>query len=375
MYGFFSFYSILFFILAFFCFIINPNQIKHKNNNLYVFICVILLIIAGFRGETVGGDLKRYIPEFYGVASLSDLLMIITSGSHEPGYRLFIKFLSWISSSERCFLIGTSLVSLMGPFFLFYKYSKNSNVSLLLYFAMGFYTNTFNNVRQTMAMSVAFGSLYFLMNKQFLKYLIGILVATSFHYSAIVMLFFYPFTLKPVNFKKLLFYTIAGLSLAIASGFSIFKYVVELFFMKYDPESIMEDSTGAGYGLFVFYSILFLLITIFYFKKKKVINSEQQNMLSMFVIFQMFAMIIQLTSPIFHSMVRMTYYFFIPIITLAVPYIYSLIKNRSLKIMFYTIVFSYAIAYMGLRIYAFNQTVYSNGQGVIPYVLGETTIF
>ena len=372
MFGFQSFYFFFFIFLVFYVLILKSST---KNKRSFCIWCFVLLfLLSGFRGETVGGDLKRYLPEFYNVAH-SSFAKVFDSGYHEPGYVIFIKLLSLISMDNRSFLLGTALAAMIGPFILTYKYSNNPVVSVLLYYAMGYYTNTFNNIRQSLALSVAFCIVPFLVNRKFWKYLIGVLIATSFHYSAIILLIVYPLITRDLSFKRIMVYLASGLVLVYLFTFDIFSYIVTFALNKYDPEELLEERGGQGYGLLFFYSILFLMLSLFYLIKRRYLDTEQRFFLSFMLVFMVLTTLIQMTAPIFSSMVRMTFYFFIPIVMIAVPYISSLIQVKWHRVLFYFSIFGYAILYMALVTYSFNVDSGSNAQGVIPYVLFNITLF
>lgn len=371
----FGFQSIYFFFFLFLIFFVLFLQANIKDKKKYCILCFSLLFLfAGLRGETVGGDLKRYLPEFNNVAHVS-FARLFQYGYHEPGYVLYIKLLSLISDNNRAFLIGTSLAAMVGPCVLFYKYSKKPAISILLYYAMGYYTNTFNNVRQSIAMSVAFFIMPYLVERKWWKYVIGCILATCFHYSAIILLVSYPLTYKELNFKRLLFFFLSGIASVYLFTLSAFQYVATFFLTKYDPEELIEERGGTGYSLLLFYLVLLILFTVFYLSKYKSLGGRQRRLLSLFLMFQLLTTIIQMCAPVFSSMMRMAFYFFIPIVTIGVPYIHSLIRGDLNRKIFYIGVFVYAILYMNFVTYAFNKESGSNSQGVIPYVFLNTTIF
>lgn len=324
------------------------------------------------RGVTVGGDLKRYLPEYHAIIS-APLGALTHYGRHEIGYLIYIKLLSLISPTDRCFLIGTSFASLIGPICMFFKFSKKGSVSVLLYYAMGYYTNTYNNIRQSIALSVIFIILPFLINRDFKKYMIGVLVATSFHYSALLMMFVYPLYTRNISAKRILIYASSMLLGAVALGYTLLSYISEII-TKYNPEEFDNEAEGGGYGLFFFYLLIFVAISVFYVMRRRKMTKKQRKMMSMFVLFQIFAMTIQLTAPIFHSMVRGTYYFFIPVATLAVPLIYSMIRRRVFKLAFYSIVFVFAVYYM-IGVYSYKPEIGNNSQANIPYVFINKDLF
>ena len=335
---------------------------------------MLFFLMAGLRGDTVGGDLKRYLPEFYSVAKAS-FPNIFEAGHHEPGYLIYIKLLSLISPDSRMFLLGTSFLSMIGPFVLFTRCSKNTAVSVLLYYAMGYYTNTFNNVRQSMALSLVFCVIPYLIERKFWRYLLGVVIATTFHYSAIIMLIIYPLSKNPITFKQWAIFSVGSLAFVSMFFFTFFRYLAVVFLEKYDPESIFDESDGSGYGLFVVYFFIFIVMSAYYFASKGKLKPNAKSFLSLMLLFQLMAASIQLAAPIFHSMVRMTHYFFIPVMTLAIPYIYSTLKSKQFKQMLYVGAFSFVILYMGLIVYKKKDGYNTNSQGAIPYIFLKTEIF
>ncbi len=373
LYGVESFYFIFFFFLVFYVLILEKVYSKpEKKQYFYYAVFLLFFIMAGMRGITVGGDLKRYLPEYYEVIN-APFGLLTYYGHHEIGYLIYIKILSLISPTDRSYLIGTSFASLIGPIYMFFKYSKKASVSVLVYYAMGYYTNTYNNVRQSIALSIIFIVLPFLINRDFKKYMIGVLVATSFHYSALVMLVVYPLYTQNISAKRLYIYAFSMLLGVVTFGYTLLGYVSE-FIAKLDPDEFNEEAEGGGYGLFFFYLLIFVAISAFYVTKRRIMTGDQQKMMSMLVLFQIFAMAIQLTAPIFHSMVRATFYFFIPVATLAVPLVYSMTRSQLLKTAFYSLVFAFAIYYM-IGVYSYKPEIDNNSQANIPYVFIDKNIF
>ena len=210
-----------------------------------------LLFLAVCRGNTVGGDLENYLPyynQMYLTKSWSEMIELI--GFREPGYSIFIKILGYFTGgSERYYILVTSICSLIGPFYLIYKYSNNYSYSLLLYYALGFYTNTFNNIRQSIAMSIVFISFYYLFeNRNLIKYILMVLLATTFHYSALIMVLLYPLTKNVISIKFLIKLILISFSLFFLAGSNILKIIITNFLFKYNPDTFFE-SGGSGWGL------------------------------------------------------------------------------------------------------------------------------
>ena len=187
------------------------------------------------------------------------------------------------------------------------------------------------------------------------------------------MLVVYPLYTQNFSAKRIYIYAFSMFICVAALGYTLLSYV-SVIITKFDPEDFDEEAEGAGYGMFFFYLLIFVAISAFYVMKRRIMTENQQKMMSMLVLFQIFAMTIQLSAPIFHSMVRATLYFFIPVVTLAVPLIYSMIRSQMLKTAFYSLAFAFAIYYM-IGVYSYKPEIGNNGQANIPYVFIDKEIF
>lgn len=84
-------------------------------------------------------------------------------------------------------VIITSFLTIFLLTIVIYQYSKYYTLSFLLYIPF-FYFFTLSGVRQGLALSISLMSFRFLKEKKFFKYLLVILLAASFHYTALVMI-------------------------------------------------------------------------------------------------------------------------------------------------------------------------------------------
>src|SRR5699024_4715427 len=109
----------------------------------------------------------------------------------EPGFFLLNKFISFFSTNFTVFLIVKSVIILGIYYYLFLNYSSNLSLSLLLLISMGSYYVSFNVIRQFMAAAITILAVINI-DKGFKKYFLIIILASSIHYSALVMLLFYP---------------------------------------------------------------------------------------------------------------------------------------------------------------------------------------
>ena len=361
-------YGIKFFIvllLLYFMLICISGEKESKFR--YILICIILFVLSAFRGETVGGDLEHYIPHFKEISttnSFTDIFFLYTS-NFEPGYTILLKFISIISPTNRCYLIVTSAISLIGPFIFIKRYSPWPCFSLFIYMLLGFYSNTFNNVRQSMAISIYLISLSLLLRGKNFKYAIMCLCASSIHFSAITCLLCLIINNIKLNSRNFFLMIAGGVSFFYICGETIFTNLM----LNVLPDKYFGYSggDGNGYGMLGFYIILTVVSYMSYKMFADNINSKSKRYIELFVKFMPMLVAIQLFAPLFDSMLRLTYYFYIPIIVL-IPNIIKCVPNISVRLFSSVFVFLILLFYSCHFIYSYNPEINSNSQGVIPYV-------
>lgn len=372
MYGFESFYFFFFLFYSFYLFVISNLIRNTKERKKYVLaIFFPLFFLAALRGETVGGDLQNYLPAFDAISHAQSFEQFISATNTEPGFSVLNFIISCISPTHRAFLVITSFISLIGPALLIYRYSSNPAISALLYFSFGFYTNTYNNVRQSIALSLCFISIIFILDKKKWKWFFLLMVASVIHYSAIVCFLLYPITKYMIKIKNLVIVMGIAFALFYFAKSSIMGLIVNSFFIRYDPDSILNDSTG-GWPLFVFYFLILIVETIFYLFHKKNISDENKKMSIFFIALQLMATIFQIYATIWSSMTRVTLYFYIPVIV-AIPFYINMCEKRLRRI-YLIIVLCFSLLFLK-NTYSYNPDTLSNSQGVIPYVLVDITLW
>lgn len=158
-----------------------------KNKITLLIWFIILLGLAAFKGIMVGVD----YPMYYGFFIQKSYIGLI-----EPG----VSFIYDLAEKYQSFYVFSLGVYFLFLFFIFYGIKKNSPnylISILLFIIMHIYFNSFNQIRQLIAVSIIFCFVNYLMTDKKMdrfKYILVILLALLFHNSAIFLfvLFFIP---------------------------------------------------------------------------------------------------------------------------------------------------------------------------------------
>lgn len=368
MFGFLSFYSFLF-VLVFFLYVgmsIAFSQDKKVGIVIFWTIAILLYCISAIRGFSVGGDLHYYFRDFQDAIDSKSFSGFFEVSNKEPGFTLLVWMISIITDSKRLYLIFTSFFSLVGPFCFIKKYSKWPVVSIIIYFLI-FYSNTFNNVRQSIAISFICFSCDMLLSKKFKSYIILTLLATSIHFSAFVFLSAFILKKLKLSLKNIIITYVLGLFAYSFIITDILTILLSVVVTKYG-DSALEESAGRGYGLSLLYFFIFLCLYVVFTKIK--LSSIDYGVIKTLLFFIVILPLIQLCATHLNILSRLTTYFYVFIVVL-IPNLLINIKNVPVRrLSCITAIILYYV-FACLTIYAQYDDTGSNGQGVIPYYIGN----
>ena len=189
-----------------------------------------LWFLATFRSG-IGFDFQSYINIFADVKAAANPLDLMSAGL-EPGFLLLNKLMSFFVSSSTVMYGIYAFLTLAPIFWFLYKYCRDAWFSAWLYATLTFFYTTMNFIRQGLACSVVVLSYKFLKEKKPIPYIIIILLAASFHKTALIMIPLYFFVHYKLTWKRGAIY--AGLTLAayLTSAF-IVDIVTDYIFTGY----------------------------------------------------------------------------------------------------------------------------------------------
>ncbi len=148
----------------------------------------ILVGLAAMRSTDVGIDVKVYVEPYFYIAKRSTGFKsyIVNASTLEPGYAILnyigAKFFGNISG-----IFGLSMIATLVPVYFRLnemKDSKDRFISFLIYLLL-FYNLSLNLCRQAIAISIIFWGSKFL-NTNRIKFILCVVLAMSFHVSAII---------------------------------------------------------------------------------------------------------------------------------------------------------------------------------------------
>lgn len=255
--------------------------LQEKRDKFFLMIVWIALsFVAGMRAYSVGSDSltyatmfqKEYVSNFeIGYVSICKLLWLFTNNP---------TVLFWI-----CALLTNGLVLIV-----IYKKSRYIPLSVFTYIGMYFYFNSFNAMRQYIAVSLVFFAYMYLVDDKQIKYWLLIILASTFHKTAIlagVMLFFL------IQFKNNSIYNKIKFQVISITGVFIWLFLdkIILIFVRMFPKYEFYLEQGSKYlvnkgGIqeIIVYILLFILGMLFLPRVKVETNSFHLLMFVMAVL-------------------------------------------------------------------------------------------
>ena len=344
-------YNVLLGLLFFFYILTFFKYWKQHPLSLLVFSCLFMLLIAAFKSISVGTDAENYYFYFQNVEVLKQnrIFKGIQRGWYYYNY-FFHEYLSF-----RCFLFVNYAIIFIGFSYFLYKKSANCITSILLFFLLYFFCASLNVMRQYMAISIVLVGLTFF-NKNKWKFCVCVLLASLFHYSALIC---YSFLLvhKKLSLNKT-FYVMLFIIISFLLGFTFTDWL-----KGYIEQISIVDSLNEGASSYVEQwggernIVTNLLINVMFLISYFLAKNRSSFYLKLYFLYIIF-------NNLFGSAGqgnRLFLYFNMGIL-IALPEISSQLKNFYIRNIYNVIfiVYAYAIWYVSIN---------ANNGDVVPYLV------
>lgn len=267
------------------------------------------IILLGLRDPTVGIDARSYINNYFlrfRGYSWSDL---IHNNADELGFTILTKFIGVLSSSPQVYLFLVAAISVIPLMYLYRKETRDALLCCAFFLISLLFEAFFSALREGVALGLVAPAYYFTKNKKIIPFVFTVLLASTFHLSALILFLLYPIYHAKITIKWLWF-VVPIMYLVYRYNSVIFNTMLVTMGGKYANKYLIYGYEATGqYGLL----ILFVLISVYCFvmmDEKQADNDDIgfRNILLLATALQLFAPLHVLAS-------RMNYYFiiFIPI--------------------------------------------------------------
>ena len=167
---------------------------------LSIILVSIFVLVSGLRSGL--GDTWAYVYTYSHIGPETDIF----KSSYEAGFMLFLIFLKKFSSDPQFMIFITAAITNILNIWLIRKYSEDSyfELSIFMYIASGAYVVTMNGIRQCLVVSLVFAATIFIIKRKFISYCIIILLVSTIHTSALIMIPVYFVAIKEAWSKDII---------------------------------------------------------------------------------------------------------------------------------------------------------------------------
>lgn len=380
-------YFVLVFLIALFGVGIKANYNDKRKRKFLFFSFGLMILTASLRAPSVGIDLAgHYAIRYEQIAaySWSQIPQYSAFSTYEIGYCYFCKLLSMINPNIQFYIFVTSAIVYGTIGYLIYNKSQDVILSTILVIFSCQYYMYMNIIRQALAVSVVLIG-YMILDKSrrripdYIKFVFFVLLASTFHDSAILCLVMVAFDRMQFRRKDIL---IGGCITVVCYVLysQIFVFVANLISNTNGSYITYIENARESVGNINFQSIISLVLTagafiigvyVLVWKKRKRINTQVDSGKKIALLkHESFLLYMCLLATICRLLIfrmniinRFSYYF-IPFIILLYPYAinqFSISSNR--KIIRTSVYICYGIYFIWMTAsYAYSF------YGTVPYI-------
>ena len=251
--------------------------------------------------------------------------------SIESGYWLLLKLCGGIWPGQYFMTYGVIAIIICGFCYIaIWQQSPNPALSVYLFFVSGIYFDSFNGLRQYIAVAITVFAYKYIQNGELKKYLVAVIIASLFHYSALLVIPAYFIRYIKIDLKKACIIVVG----CLAGGTIIFNLVSTLLSFtryKYFLTSV-EYEAQATTSTILFTTVVSLISYGYIAYKKKNVSERFQQMMS-FQILPWCSAVLSITIPLAW---RVQYYFmFFEVIY--IPAFLLNVENKKTRLVFATV--------------------------------------
>lgn len=178
------------------------------NKGLAGLASLSLILISGLRANIGDTFFYKHIYE------TNDFSWEYILEEKDIGFGVLQKVLQSFSNDPQIMIFTSALITNALIIFVLYHYSRMIELSLYVYITGGTFLVSMNGIRQMLAAAIAFTAIKYIMNGNWLKYSVIVIIAALFHQSALILLLVYPV----VRFKA---WSVQTLVMIISSFFIV----------------------------------------------------------------------------------------------------------------------------------------------------------
>lgn len=327
-------YGFSVFIMWFFAHL-KTEKTEEQRNKIVCILCFLsLILVLSLRHPSMGVDLRYgestgYLGMFSRIAR-SNWSEVFTNSfqNYEKGYVIFCKLISLISANKQFFLAVCAITSVLPVAAVLGKRSSSPLFSFVIYMGLPVIQMLFSGLRQSIAIAICFLSITYIQQRKPIAFLVAVLIAASFHSSALIFLPFY-FIYRIKIKRNIRFITVAILPILFVFRVSIFSFLTSIFGKSADI------ADNGALRLLIFFIILYVFCFM--------LSDDTEDNIGYLNLFY-FACFFQCFSGINTLVMRIGFYFMLPL-TLLLPDSVGKIRNKNTERLIKAFLIVFFVAY------------------------------
>lgn len=312
---------------------------KYPQKQFFLVTSIFLLfLLMGMRSIEIGPDTKSYCTKYrlYANVSWESIFNVnLELGEKNYGFYILNKIVAMIFPDYYVFyLLVISAIISFSLYRFIKEFSENYLMSLIMLLSLGFIFFFMSGVKQTLAIAFVLLALIELKKDKVLKYILLVIIAASFHNTALIVLILWPiFKLK----IKKLYIIIIPILIFISTIFqSQIASLLQILVSdgKYSVYGTIYKSSNNLTGLFIQCSIIFVVFILTFYRFKE--DKELQFFVPIYAV----GLFFQSLTPVVAEFFRISMYFnIIGCVMLPYAIYHSRIKQKRLIFMLLTSIF------------------------------------
>ena len=306
-------------------------------------VCALVLIaLSGFRFET-GTDHVYYIIHYQCAIDGT-----VSGSKFEAGYNLLNNLIAFFRVPYQVFFLILAGIMMVLVIKTILEFSEHREMSLFLFVALYFYLASFNTVRQFLAIPIVLYATRYLVEKRPVPYMMCVLIASTFHYTALVMVPFY--FVANIRFKRWVHFVF----LAAVFVFSFFGQPIIAAILKLFPRYAVyfDYESGSAWCDMIVMAVCYVLLLMMNKRgKEKPYYNLFVNAIVLGIAFSFMTRINLLFARI------MPYFYIYSILVIPNSIRYSTVKNKK--------ALTKGVCIIALAVYVYY--LMNNNGGVVPY--------
>lgn len=282
-----------------------------KNRNVCIAIGAFLFLISAMKVIDGRSDLANYAAKYRLMQLYWTAQEIIElwqqGGVKDVGFFLFGEFLSELGFTDYGWMAVIALLFGVGVAWFIYGNSAKPVLSLMLLMTLDIFYFSLSGLRQTMALSIVMlWSYRYMLDRKPWKFLLSVVIASFFHFSAVLFLPAYFIVTWKIGWKQ------AALVFSLLVIYFLFPGAVRWFLVEFAwSESVSAYATRTG-GLTWSGVIIYLCILVFclFFRNETTLTPYLKwRRVDAFINCMVVGLCLQILSTMIAEAFRMAYYY------------------------------------------------------------------